>query len=657
MKSPRVLSLRAALSLLFVFTPLVALVIVGSITLAIRLPQIADENRLIAKESASEMAARVEEYLRSLEHRLKVLAAAVDNIPEHEVYFLLQTARGDGFDAIYLIDDQGLLVDASVKNYSTEYIEEIVGIDMSGNKLFRTVSDTKKQAWSDTQLSAISGIVTVGLAVPLKGSNKTIIGEVPLAQIVSISQFSRSNRQLDLWILDRLGEVVADTRIAHSGRHNLLHLPVVQAGLNGTPMPETLTYDGRSYYTWADFSNSLGWLFVSRIPRGMGNSATRELVAIIVTGFISTSLIGALLAPLWAQTMTRTVKLVIERARLVASGRRPKTWPTGAIKEFNQLSGDLEAMADALVSREQALKEMNEELENRVQRRTQDLATTNSNLTEALNNLQMAQNELVEAEKLAALGRLVAGIAHELNTPLGNSKLSLSAQSHEIQSFSALLEKGLRKSDLMTFLGRIGETTSMAAMNVERACDLVTNFKQVAVDRTTSYRRKFRLHELISGTVLTLQPSIGNNTRVEVEDIPDQLEIDSYPGELGQIITNLVDNASKHAFPDRSGNIFISVTEAGGGKIEISIRDDGIGMESEVAEKIFNPFYTTKFGQGGTGLGLHISYNAATNVLGGNLTVESTPGEGTVFNLLIPLVAPEQEDEASSNENVPPVSA
>lgn len=657
MKIPRELSLRVALSLLFVVTPLVALVIVGSITLAIRLPQVAEENRTIAKESAAEMAARVEQYLRSLEHRLKVLAAAVDNIPEQEVYFLLQTARGDGFDAIYLVDEQGLLVDASVKNYSIEYIEEIVGIDMSGNKLFRTVTETHKQAWSDTQLSSISGIVTVGVAVPLAGSNKIIIGEVPLDQIVSISQFSRSDRQLDLWIVDRLGEVVADTRIARSGRLNLLHMPIVQAGLSGDPMPEMLSYDGRDYFAWAEFSESLGWLFVSRIPRGIDNSTTRELITIIVTGFISTSIIGALLAPLWAQTIAHTVKSVIERARLVASGRQPEEWPTGTIKEFNQLSGDLEAMAEALGSREQALKQMNEELEDRVKKRTHDLASTNADLSEALHNLQMTQNELIEVEKLAALGRLVAGIAHELNTPLGNSKLSLSAQSHEIESFGKLLAKGLRKSDLMVFLDRIRETTSMASMNVERACDLVTNFKQVAVDRTTSYRRVFRLHELVAGTVLTLQPSMDKNIQVVVENIPEELEIDSYPGELGQILTNLLDNASKHAFPDRSGNIHIAVTEPRKGAIRICVRDDGIGMPPDVLEKIFNPFYTTKFGQGGTGLGLHISYNAAANVLGGSLTVKSTPGEGTAFTLLIPIIAPDPEDPASRSEDTPTVTA
>ncbi|MEO9899542.1 ATP-binding protein [Nisaea sp.] len=655
MKVPKALSLRVALSLLFVLTPLVALVIVGSTTLAIRLPQIMDDNRSIARESAAEMAARVEEYLRSLEHRLKVLTAAVANVPRDDVYQLLVAARGDEFDAIYLIDEKGLLIDASVKNYGRQYIDEIVGIDMSANKLFRTVSDTQKQAWSDTQLSTVSGTVTVGVAIPVEGSKTSIIGEVPLDQIISISKFSRSDRQLDLWILDRLGEVVADTRVTSFGRRNLLHLPIVQAGLNGTEIPDRLSYDGQDFYAWAEFSKSLGWLFVSRIPRGMDNPATRELVAIIITGFISTSIIGALLAPLWAQTLSRTVQSVIRRARIVASGSRPENWPISFIKEFNQLSGDLEAMADALVSREQALKEMNEDLENRVRTRTYDLANSNLDLSKALQNLQKTQNELIEAEKLAALGRLVAGIAHELNTPLGNSKLSLSSQEHEIRNFDALLEKGLRKSDLMKFLAHVRETTSVAFMNVERACDLVTNFKQVAVDRTTSLRRKFHLHNLISGTVLTLQPSIGKNIQVVIDDMPENFEIDSYPGELGQIITNLVDNASKHAFPDRSGNIHISVAETDQEKIEISVRDDGVGMPPDVAEKVFNPFYTTKLGQGGTGLGLNISYNAATNVLGGSLTVESTLGEGSVFKLLIPVIAPEHEGEDTGSVKNSPV--
>lgn len=653
MKLPKAISLRVALSLLFIVTPLVALVIVGSTTLAIRFPQIAEENRSIAKDSAAQMAARVEEYLRSLEHRLTVLAAAVDSVPEHEIHALLATARGDGFDAIYLIDRQGLLLDASVKDYSTDYIDELIGIDMSGNKLFREVSETQKQAWSETQLSSISGNVTVDVAVLLKGSKRLMIGEVPLEQIVSVSRFSRTDRQLELWIIDRLGEVVADTKVTRSGRHNLLHLPIVQAGFNGTPIPEELAYDGQKFFAWAEFSESLGWLFVSRIPRGMDNSKIKNLVAIIVTGFVSTSVIGALLAPLWAQTIARTVQSVIERARLVASGRQPKTWPTGSIKEFNQLSGDLEAMAAALVAREQALKEMNDELEARVRKRTRDLAASNADLSEVLSNLQMAQNELIEAEKLAALGRLVAGIAHELNTPLGNSKLSLSAQIHDIEKLETRMEKGLRKSDLTVFLDRIKKTTSAATLNVERACDLVTNFKQVAVDRTASYRRKFRLADLVSGTVVTLQPSIPKAVLITSADIPDHLELDSYPGELGQILTNLVDNAAKHAFPDDRGTIRIEIAERDDAMIRISVKDDGIGMPRDVLDKVFNPFYTTKFGQGGTGLGLYISYNAAANLLGGSLTVESTQGEGAIFTLTIPLVAPEPEDGRGDKADLP----
>lgn len=650
MSFPGVLSLRVALSLLFIFTPLVALIIVGSITLAVRLPQIAEENRLIAQTSAAEMATRVEEYLEALEHRITVLAAAAESVPHHEIYHLLESARGDGFDAIYLVDEYGFLLEAVVKDYSTEFIENIVGTDMSGNQLFREVSLSHGPAWSDTQLSAISGTVTVGVAIPVENSDQIIIGEIPLNQIVSISRFTRNDKQLDLWIVDRVGEVIADTSTVLTGRYNLLNLPIVQAGLSGaTNLPHELTYGGRDYFAWAELSESLGWLFVTRTPRGMNDSSTRETVTIIIIGFISTSIIGAFLAPFWAQIMTGTVQSVIGRARMIASGHPPETWPTGSIKEFNQLSGDLEAMAGALVARGQALKEMNEELESRVRERTQDLAASNADLSKVLSNLQMTQNELIEAEKLAALGRLVAGIAHELNTPLGNSKLSLSAQGHDIEKFEIRMEKGLRKSDLTIFLDRIKQTTSAASLNVERACVLVSNFKQVAVDRTASYRRNFRLVDLVSGTLVTLQPSLGKKILVSSADIPERLELDSYPGELGQVLTNLVDNAAKHAFPNGTGIIRIDVAELDDAMITISVKDDGIGMSRDVLEKIFNPFYTTKFGQGGTGLGLHISYNAATNVLGGSLTVESTPGDGTIFTLTIPLVAPEPDQNGDTD--------
>jgi signal transduction histidine kinase len=639
-------SLRFALTGLFLLTPLVALIIVGSVTLAVRLPQISKENNAIARASAAEMAARLEEYLTSLEDRLQVVASGIDSLSGINSHAMLEAARGHSFDAIYLLDTGGIVRDASVRNFDLEFTVELIGTDLSGNKLFQETSATGEKAWSDTQLSAITGIVMVGLAVPVPSTGQVIIGEVSLEQIVSISRFSRSNEQLDLWIVDRRGEIVADTNPTRSGRRNLLNVPIVRAGLNGTPIPDEISFDGYDYFAWAEFSESLGWLFVSRIPRGMDNATTRETVWIVAIGFIATSLLGVLLAPLWAQAMIRTISSVIDQARMIASGKIPEAWPTGPIKEFNQLSDDLEAMANALVSREKALKEINEELENRVRNRTRDLAASNAELSQALDHLRKTQGELVESERLAALGRLVAGVAHELNTPLGNSKLSLSAQIHEIENFSRLMNSGLKKSDLTGFVDRMRQGTSVAEMNVERACNLVSSFKQVAVDRTASYRRVFRLNDLISGTVLTLQPSISKSINVIVEEIPAKIELDSYPGEFGQVITNLVDNAVKHAFPDGAGTVRLTVSEPDSKSISVTIEDDGIGMTEDIADQIFNPFFTTKFGQGGTGLGLHISYNAVANVLGGTLSVTSAPGTGSAFKITVPLVAPQPDTES-----------
>ncbi|UUX50149.1 ATP-binding protein [Nisaea acidiphila] len=650
MKAPFALSLRSALTLLFVVTPLVAMIVVGSIALAVRLPQIAEENSALAKDAASDVAARLEGYLRSLEDRFRVLANAIPEMPVHEIYHLLESARGGGLDAIFLLDKSGTLVDASIEGYAPEFVEELEGIDMSGNKLFREVLDTGAVAWSDTHLSAITGKVTVGVAAPVHATGQVIIGEIPLQQIVSISRFTRSGPQLELWIIDRLGEVVADTGMARSGRQNLYHLPIVRAAIDGLPFPDRLTFNGRKYFAGAEYSESFGWLFVSRIPSGMDNAATRNTVAIIIVGFVATSILGALLAPLWAQVMTKTVQSVIGRSRMLASGQPPSSWPSSPIREFDQLSKDLEAMAGALVNREETLKGMNEALETRVQERTRDLEKTNAELSETLGNLQLAQGELIEAEKLAALGRLVAGVAHELNTPLGNSKLSLSAQEHEIKRFEELVRKGLRKSDLTAFIDRMKQGTSVAGLNIDRACNLIVNFKQVAVDRTASYRRNFRLSELVSSTVLTLEPSIRKEIEVVVEEIPDRIELDSYPGEFGQVITNLIDNANKHAFPDKAGNIRLTVSEPDPGTVCLTVEDNGIGMEKNVVEQVFNPFFTTKFGQGGTGLGMHIAHNAVTNILGGTLTVTSVPGEGTRFVVTVPLVAPEPDAEAESED-------
>jgi signal transduction histidine kinase len=203
------------------------------------------------------------------------------------------------------------------------------------------------------------------------------------------------------------------------------------------------------------------------------------------------------------------------------------------------------------------------------------------------------------------------------------------------------MQDGVRRSALDALLVSAEQATSIAVRNLHRAADLVTSFKQVAVDQTSAQRRRFELAEVVDEMVASLRPSFARSAyKIEVE-VPSGLVLDSYPGALGQVIGNLVNNAVLHGFEDRSwGTIRIGGERADDGSIVMRVADDGHGVQPALLERIFDPFVTTKMGRGGTGLGLHIVYNAVTNVLGGSLTVASVVGEGTVFELRLPDAAP-----------------
>jgi PAS domain S-box-containing protein len=280
------------------------------------------------------------------------------------------------------------------------------------------------------------------------------------------------------------------------------------------------------------------------------------------------------------------------------------------------------------------LRDLNTRLEERVDQRTRDLM-------DALERLRMAQSELVRSEKLAALGGLVAGIAHELNTPIGNGLMAVSTLHNEIVTFEESARQGLRRSIFEKFIQAINTGTDIAIRNLTRAAELVTSFKQVAIDRTSSHRRKFELIEIVTETVVTLQPMLRRSgTEVQVA-VPADIMMDSYPGPLGQVMTNLLQNAVAHAFEGRShGHVTIAAEPLATSHVRISISDDGNGIPSDQLERIFDPFFTTKMGRGGTGLGLHITHNAIVNVLGGAITVDSRIGHGTRFDIVLPLLAP-----------------
>ncbi|MCZ8251183.1 MAG: PAS domain S-box protein [Hylemonella sp.] len=290
---------------------------------------------------------------------------------------------------------------------------------------------------------------------------------------------------------------------------------------------------------------------------------------------------------------------------------------------------------------ERELQQLNAELEQRVETRTEELRLANQRLESTVLNLQRAQEQLVESEKLAALGNLVAGVAHELNTPIGNGVMAITTLDERLRAFRAVPRDAMRYSDLQGFAEAVEMACSISLRNMQRAAALVSSFKQVAVDQTSAQRRRFELREVVDEVLLTLQPTLrGTPYRIELQ-VPEALVLDSYPGALGQVLTNLIGNAVMHAFDGREGGIITIQAAVGeGDEIVFSVADNGRGIPEALQKKVFEPFFTTKLGQGGTGLGLHIVFNAVTHVLGGQVSLRSPPGQGTVFELRIPRVAP-----------------
>jgi two-component system NtrC family sensor kinase len=249
-----------------------------------------------------------------------------------------------------------------------------------------------------------------------------------------------------------------------------------------------------------------------------------------------------------------------------------------------------------------------------------------------------SQDALVQSEKMASLGRLVAGVAHELNTPIGSSVTIASTLQDELMIFSNEVDTGqIRKSSITRYLESAKSCTEVMMECLQRSSDLVTHFKRVSVDQSSESRRKFLLPDYINDIISTLGPMLKNkNIAIEIIS-PESIEMDSFPGPFAQVITNLINNAVIHAFPDE-GCGTISVTLSKGNKdLKVSVRDDGVGILPENIDRIFDPFFTTASKIGGSGLGMHIVYNIVSEVLNGTVCVKSEVNEFTEFLVVIPM--------------------
>lgn len=283
--------------------------------------------------------------------------------------------------------------------------------------------------------------------------------------------------------------------------------------------------------------------------------------------------------------------------------------------------------------------ELNATLERRVQERTAQLEA-------AMQTLRRSQEELSKSEARATLGTLVAGVSHEMSTPLGNSMMTASTLVDQARDFERRVESNqLRRSDLSAFMTQVGEGSALLLRNLQRAVDLLKSFRQVAADQASEQRRVFDLRQAVQEVVDTMAPGLKSQPHRIVQDVAADISMDSYPGPLGQVVINLVNNAYLHAFDGVAEGRFTIRGHSDGDWVTLTFEDNGKGIAPKALERMFEPFFSTKIGKGGTGLGMSIVKNLVTKTLGGRLAVQSTPGVGTTVVVELPKRAPLQGGE------------
>jgi signal transduction histidine kinase len=357
-------------------------------------------------------------------------------------------------------------------------------------------------------------------------------------------------------------------------------------------------------------------------------------VLLVAGVFLSAIVVGGVI-------VTRSIRLPLEDLRtamnaIVGGHYGRPIGNAGARDEIGEMARAVEVFRENAIARRRAEGE---------------LRAAKEHAEAALAELRDTQKSLIDAEKLAALGGLVAGVAHEVNNPVGISLTVASSLARRCERFAAEVKEGpLRRSRLDEFLAGVEDAGRQLVTNLHRAGELIQSFKQVAVDRSHAERREFDLHEATEQIVTSVRPVLRKAHIAIVSDVTSDLTMDSDPGSYGQVLTNLLLNAVMHAFPaGRAGTIDIKARALGIRHVEIVVADDGVGMSEEVRRRAFDPFFTTRRGQGGTGLGLHIIHNLVTQSLGGRLQLDSAPGRGTSIRIILPRVAPREAVPAAAS--------
>ncbi|TYK65415.1 HAMP domain-containing histidine kinase [Colwellia echini] len=438
----------------------------------------------------------------------------------------------------------------------------------------------------------------------------------------SIEYFSSYNRNHNYPpISDRISEIAQLSTVQHQANHLELIVKITQA------------------------QETIGYLFIQTSL--LEKQAFTDRLVYVLLAFLLFSLILAFgVAQSLFNNINQPIDSIVDELGQISRSRNYQTQLSKLpIKELDVLTVNINVLLlrvekhiNSLIEEHQHTQTKNKALEHRLSSRTDALKESNQELLSTLEKLHEFQGQLVETEKMASLGDMVAGIAHEVNTPIGLGVTASSLLADKLNEIKTAFEdKTLRSSQLKKFLNDGNENISIILRNLERAAQLISSFKKVAVDQSSVENRTFNMRDLINEVILTLSAKIQSANVIITMDCPDDLIINSKPGPINQILINLILNSIYHGFDGlEQGNISISIMNLSD-QIHFNYRDDGVGIDKTMKTKIFDPFTTTKRGSGGSGLGMHLVYNLVTQALGGHISIEEENKPGVSFEITFPV--------------------
>jgi signal transduction histidine kinase len=388
-------------------------------------------------------------------------------------------------------------------------------------------------------------------------------------------------------------------------------------------------------YLYIQSSNKALKSFISRL--------TFFAIALLIMGLIVFIVLAHKINKKINQPITTIIESVQKISQKKDFSQRITNLPLNELDVLARTVNVLLTRVESHIAKQNALHqqalEQNSNLTEKVNTRTDALKQSNQELLSTLEKLHQFQGQLVETEKMASLGDMVAGIAHEVNTPIGLGVTASSLLADRLQVIKESFEdQTLKSSQLKKFLTQGEENIDIIYRNLERAAKLITSFKKVAVDQSSADTRQFNVSQLLEEVTLTLKARINKANVQLTVDCPNNLIIESKPGPINQILINLIINSIIHGFehkPQGAINISISYLSE---QLHVNYQDDGIGIDENIKSRVFDPFTTTKRGSGGSGLGLHLVFNLVTQALNGHIDFESNADQGTLFTITFPVV-------------------